>query len=39
MNTVFQTAPISAGAWLRIFAIATGISLIVGVEKWLRGRR
>jgi len=39
MNTVFQTAPISAGAWLRIFAIAIGISLIVGVEKWLRGRR
>lgn len=38
MNTVFQTAPIGADAWLRIVAIATGISLVVGVEKWLRGR-
>lgn len=40
MNTVFQTAPIGAGAWLRIFAIAAGISLIVGAEKrWLTRRR
>ena len=38
MNTVFQTAPIGGDAWLRIFAIATGISLLVGGEKWLRGR-
>ena len=36
MNTVFQTAPIGPGAWLRIVAIAAGISLVVGFEKWLR---
>ena len=36
MNTIFQTAPIDAGAWLRIFAIAAGISVVVGVEKRLR---
>jgi cation-transporting ATPase F len=38
MNTVFQTAPIGAAAWLRIFGIAAGISVVVGVEKWLRTR-
>ena len=38
MNALFQTAPISAAAWLRIAAIATVISLVVGVDKWLRAR-
>ena len=38
MNTVFQTAPISGLAWLRIVAIAAGISTVVGVDKWLRAR-
>lgn len=39
MNTVFQTAPLDLGGWLRIFALAAGISAIVGVEKWLRARK
>ncbi len=38
MNTLFQTAPIGAMAWLRIFAIAAGVSILVGVDKWLRAR-
>ena len=38
MNTLFGSAPISAAAWLRIFAIAAGISVLVGVDKWLRAR-
>ncbi len=37
MNTLFGSAPISGPAWLRIFAIAAAISMVVGVEKWLRG--
>lgn len=36
MNTVFDTAPISLGAWLRIFAIAAAASVVVGIHKWLR---
>jgi len=39
MNTVFQTAPLDAGVWLRIFAIGVLVSLAVGAEKWLRARR
>ncbi len=38
MNTLFQSAPIGAGAWLRIFAIAACISIVVGAEKRLRSR-
>lgn len=38
MNTVFQSAPISAGAWLRIAVIAAGISVLVGFDKRLRAR-
>jgi cation-transporting ATPase F len=38
MNTLFGSAPISAVTWLRIFAIAAGISVLVGVDKWLRAR-
>jgi cation-transporting ATPase F len=38
MNMLFGSAPISAAAWLRIFAIAAGISVLVGVDKWLRAR-
>ncbi|MGB3353258.1 MAG: cation-transporting P-type ATPase [Mycobacterium sp.] len=38
MNTVFQTAPLDPGAWLRIFAIALVVSVVVGAEKWLRAR-
>ena len=36
MNTIFQTAPIDAAAWLRIVGVAAGISVVVGVEKRLR---
>ncbi|MCH9708782.1 MAG: cation transporting ATPase C-terminal domain-containing protein, partial [Actinomycetia bacterium] len=38
MNTVFRTAPLDAGVWLRIFAIGVLVSLAVGTEKWLRAR-
>jgi len=36
MNLVFETAPITAGAWLRIFAIAAALSGVVAVDKFLR---
>lgn len=39
MNMVFQTAPLDAGVWLRILAIAVVVSVAVGAEKWLRARR
>ena len=38
MNTVFQTAPISAEAWLRILGIAVVVSIVVGLQKWWRAR-
>ena len=38
MNALFQSAPISASAWLRIVAIATVASIAVGVDKWMRRR-
>ncbi|NTW60873.1 MAG: HAD-IC family P-type ATPase, partial [Nitrospirae bacterium] len=39
MNLMFHSAPISFGAWGRILAVSVFASLVVGVEKWLRGRR
>ncbi len=36
MNLVFETAPITAGAWLRILAIAAAVSGVVAVDKLLR---
>jgi cation-transporting P-type ATPase F len=36
MNAVFRTAPLDAAAWLRILAIAAGISVVVGLDKWSR---
>ena len=36
MNLVFETAPITAAAWLRIFAIAAAVSAVVAVDKLLR---
>lgn len=39
MNTVFQTAPLDVGVWLRIFAIAVVVSVVVGAEKWIRARK
>ena len=38
MNRLFHTAPISAGAWLRILAVAMAAYAIVGLEKWIRCR-
>ena len=36
MNTLFRTAPIAAGAWLRILALALLASLVVAIDKRLR---
>jgi len=33
MNTAFQSAPVSVGAWLRILAVAIGIMVLVDIEK------
>ena len=38
MNTLFRTAPIGADVWLRILAIATAASVVVGIDKWLGQR-
>ena len=40
MNRLFHTAPIGAGSWLRIVAVATIAFVAVEIEKWIRhGRR
>ena len=36
MNSVFDTAPISAGAWARILALAVAAGTVVAVDKRLR---
>ncbi len=36
MNTVFDTAPISPGVWIRIFAVATVVTVVVAIDKLLR---
>lgn len=36
MNRLFHTAPIDGPAWLLILAVAAGVYLVVGAEKWLR---
>jgi len=36
MNQLFQSAPIGAGSWLRIFAVAALSFLAVEFEKWIR---
>jgi magnesium-transporting ATPase (P-type) len=36
MNRVFYSAPISGKDWLMIIAIAIGVYLLIGLEKWLR---
>ncbi len=38
-NSLFQTAPISADVWLRVFAVALLASVIVGVDKRIRNPR
>jgi len=39
MNAVFATAPIAADAWLRIGAVAVVASLVVAIDKRVRGGR
>jgi len=36
MNTVFDTAPIGADVWIRIFAVATVVTVVVAIDKLLR---
>jgi cation-transporting P-type ATPase F len=38
MNDWFQSAPISLGSWLLVILCGWGISLLVGLEKYLRLR-
>ncbi len=38
MNRLFQTAPIAAGAWLRILLLGLAASVIVAVDKRVRRR-
>ncbi|WP_099024270.1 cation-transporting P-type ATPase [Mycolicibacterium palauense] len=39
MNTVFETAPIGLEVWGRIFGLAVAVSVVVGIDKWLRRPR
>ena len=39
MNTLFGTAPIGMPVWLRVFAIALLVTVVVGIDKWLRRPR
>jgi len=36
MNKLFHTAPIGAGSWLRIVAVAAAAFVAVELEKWIR---
>jgi Ca2+-transporting ATPase len=36
MNRLFHTAPIGAGAWLRIVAVSAVAFIAVEIEKWIR---
>jgi Ca2+-transporting ATPase len=38
MNEVFGSAPVGSTAWLLILASSLSIYMLVGVEKWVRGR-
>ncbi|MGK2880008.1 MAG: HAD-IC family P-type ATPase, partial [Mycobacterium sp.] len=38
LNTVFQTAPLDGGSWVRIFGGAAVVSIVVAVDKSLRRR-
>jgi cation-transporting P-type ATPase F len=39
MNSLFHSAPIDVGAWVRILAVGLAIWFVVGLEKWVRSRR
>ncbi len=39
MNSLFDSAPIDVGAWVRIVAVSLILWAVVGFEKWVRGRR
>ena len=34
MNAAFHTAPMSAGAWGRVLAVAAAVFVLVEVETW-----
>ena len=36
MNRLFESAPMSAAQWVRVFAVGFVAHLIVGFEKWVR---
>jgi len=38
MNRLFQTAPIGVEAWVHILFVAVAAYLLVGFEKWVRGK-
>ena len=38
MNTLFESAPMTAVQWARVFAVGFAGYLIVGLEKWIRRR-
>ena len=38
MNAAFHSSPLGADSWLRLIAVAFGVSMIVAFEKRLRGR-
>jgi hypothetical protein len=38
MNRLFHTAPISAEAWVHVFAVGIAGFAAVGLEKWIRAR-
>jgi len=38
LNQLFGSAPLSAGTWLIVGAVATGVFVAVEAEKWLRRR-
>jgi Ca2+-transporting ATPase len=38
MNRLFQSAPLSGWAWLRVVALGVTVFAVVGLEKWARRR-
>ena len=38
MNAAFHSSPLGADSWLRLIAVAFGVSMIVAFEKRLRAR-
>jgi magnesium-transporting ATPase (P-type) len=36
MNTLFHSAPLAPGSWLRIAAVALAVFSVIEIEKWMR---